>query len=121
MMVLHHPCFAIPTENLCMLTTKTCSHGVRTNRCRVCANYACEVPSCPVRGHRFAGAYNLMRHARCLHAEEKKAPVKRKELAVLGALREAGLVPEYQVYLPFRTCGIEGGACAYLDFVLYYP
>ena len=62
-----------------------------------------------------------MRHARCLHAEEKKAPVKRKELAVLGALREAGLLPEYQVYLPFRTCGIEGGACAYLDFVLYFP
>jgi hypothetical protein len=55
------------------------------------------------------------------HSEDKKARTKKRELEVYLALTEAGIHFDYQVYLPFRDCGLETDSrCAYADFVIYY-
>ena len=59
---------------------------------------------------------------RSFHWDDPKALTKRKELCVFQALTEAGIQFEYQVYLPFRTCGLESETKhAFADFVIARP
>jgi len=54
-----------------------------------------------------------------MHGDHPKAQTKRKELVVDQALRDAGVEFDYQVHVPFRTCGLGSEtSCAYLDFAI---
>jgi hypothetical protein len=56
------------------------------------------------------------------HSDDPKALTKRKELCVFQALTEAGISFDYQVYLPFKTCGLESETRhAFADFVIARP
>ena len=99
----------------------TCMHGKRLNRCTACSKYTCQILGCPSQGHRFAGAYVLMRHMRNCHSGEVRALTKRKELEVHHCLESEGIDFRYQHYLPFKTCGLEGTACCYVDFSIDMP
>ena len=98
-----------------------CPHGKRLNRCTACSKYSCQIPGCPKEGHRFAGAYVLMRHMRNCHTTEVRALTKRKELEVHQLLELHGIDFRYQHYLPFKTCGLEGTTCCYVDFSIDMP
>jgi hypothetical protein len=53
------------------------------------------------------------------HSDDPKALTKRKELSVFQALTEAGIPFDYQVYLPFRTCGLQSETRhAFADFII---
>jgi hypothetical protein len=59
---------------------------------------------------------------RSQHSENPKALTKRKELVVHELLRDAGIVFEYQHYMPFKTCGLDSESkFAYIDFVIPRP
>ena len=59
---------------------------------------------------------------RSKHSGEPKALTKTKELNVYNTLQAANIDVEYQKYIPFRSCGLEGETrCAYLDFVIVAP
>ena len=102
-------------------SSTTCPHGKRFNRCTACSKYSCQIPGCPKEGHRFAGAYVLMRHMRNCHTTEVRALTKRKELEVHQLLELHGIDFRCQHYLPFKTCGLEGTTCCYVDFTLEMP
>ena len=102
-------------------SSSTCPHGKRLNRCTACCKYSCQIPGCPNEGHRFAGAYVLMRHMRNCHTTEVRALTKRKELEVHRLLENEGIEFRYQHYLPFKTCGLEGTTCCYVDFTIEMP
>jgi len=56
------------------------------------------------------------------HTNEKRALTKRKELEVHQLLELEGLDFHYQLYLPFKTCGIDGStAYCYVDFSIQMP
>ena len=56
------------------------------------------------------------------HSDDPKALTKRKELCVFQALLEAGIPFDYQVYLPFKTCGLGSETRhAFADFVIPRP
>ena len=56
---------------------------------------------------------------RSKHSGEPKALTKTKELNIHTALQAANIEFEYQKYIPFRSCGLEGETtCAFLDFVI---
>jgi hypothetical protein len=56
------------------------------------------------------------------HSDNPKALTKRKELCVFQALTEAGVSFDYQVYMPFRTCGLGSETKhAFADFVIAKP
>ena len=62
-----------------------------------------------------------MRHMRNCHTTEVRALTKRKELEVHQLLENAGKDFRYQHYLPFKTCGLEGTTCCYVDFSIDMP
>ena len=73
-----------------------------------------------MRGHRYAGPVNLLKHMRAFHGDNPKALTKSKELEVHQLLSKSGIQFDYQDYqhhLPFRSCGLESETFA--DFVLY--
>ena len=98
-----------------------CKHGKRTNRCTSCSKYTCQIVGCIKEGYRFAGAYVLMRHMRNCHTKEVKALTKRKELEIHQLLELHGVDFRYQHYLPFKSCGLDGAACCYVDFSIEFP
>ena len=99
-----------------------CKHGKHRNACSDCHDLPCTIEGCPQFGHRFSSTANLLIHMRAKHSGEAKALTKAKELNVYGALQAANIDAEYQKYIPFRSCGLEGETrCAYLDFVIVAP
>ena len=102
-------------------SSSLCPHGKRLNRCTACSKYSCQIPGCPKEGHRFAGAYVLMRHMRNCHITEVRALTKRKELEVHQLLELHGIDFRYQHYLPFKTCGLEGNLAVTLISALICP
>ena len=60
-----------------------------------------------------------MGHMRSAHAEHPKALTKQKEVAVHTLLTKADVQFEYQLHVPFRTCGLGSETqCAYPDFAI---
>jgi len=55
------------------------------------------------------------------HASNPHALTKRKELEVHQLLELHGIDFRYQHYLPFKTCGLEGTTCCYVDFSIDMP
>ena len=102
-------------------SSATCIHGKRLNRCTSCSRYTCQIPGCIKLGVRFAGAYVLMRHMRNCHTTETRGLTKRKELEVHQLLELENIEFQYQHYLPFKTCGLEGTSCCYIDFSIEMP
>ena len=97
-----------------------CSHGNRKPDCPQCNNCICDIEGCSMRGHRYAGPVNLLKHMRAFHGDNPKALTKSKELEVHQLLSKSGIQFDYQDYqhhLPFRGCGLESETFA--DFVLY--
>jgi hypothetical protein len=71
---------------------------------------------------RFSSALRLQGHMQSFHSDDSKALTKRKELVVFNALMEADIQFDYQVYLPFKTCGLESETRhAFADFVIARP
>ena len=67
----------------------------------------------------FAGPKTLMLHMRRHHSGVPKAATKVNELNVHQALQKAGVIFEYQKYIPFAGSGLNSETrCAYLDFVI---
>ena len=65
-----------------------------------------------MRGHRYAGPVNLLKHMRAFHGDNPKALTKSKELEVHQLLSKSGIQFDYQDYqhhLPFRSCGLGVG------------
>ena len=99
-----------------------CEHGKVKQACRDCNNCLCDIPDCPLYAHRFAGVATLLGHMRSAHSDHPKALTKTKELAMYQALQPAGVQFEYQLHIPFRSCGIGSEtAYAYPDFVITMP
>ena len=97
-----------------------CEHGRQRNHCKDCNNFVCNLGDC--QHVRFSGAAKLQAHMQSFHSNDPKALTKRKELCVFQALTEAGVSFDYQVYLPFRTCGLESETRhAFVDFVIARP
>lgn len=96
-----------------------CEHGKQRQACAECTNFVCDIASCTLLGHRFAGVRSLQRHMQIRHTDNPKALTKSKELDVHQALQRAGIEFEYQKYLPFRSCGLASEtAYAYIDFCI---
>ena len=56
------------------------------------------------------------------HADNPKALTKKKEVVLYQALQQAAVQFEYQVYIPFKGCGIASEtAYAYPDFTITMP
>lgn len=56
------------------------------------------------------------------HSNNPKALTKSKELVVHNLLQSHGIAFDYQVHIPFASCGLGSETrCAYLDFVLPKP
>ena len=56
------------------------------------------------------------------HAENPKALTKRKDLEVYSFLQKAGILFEYQKFIPFASCGLLGETKhAYIDFLIARP
>ena len=77
-------------------------------------------------GHRFSNAGALLNHMRSYHSGNPKALTKVKELTLYQELQKAGIVFDYQVYIPFKSCNLNPGkeyetTCAYVDFVIARP
>jgi len=99
-----------------------CQHSKRRQVCEECNNCLCDIPDCPLSGHRFAGAQTLLVHMRRAHSDDRKAVTKTKELDVYQALQKAGYVSEYQKHVAFAGCGLESETrCAYVDFAIPMP
>ena len=100
----------------------TCYHGRRLSRCSSCSKFTCQIPGCKREGHRFAGAYVLMRHMRNVHSGETRALTKRKELEVHFELEKEAIEFNNQHDLPFKGCNLEGRtSCCYVDFSIEMP
>ena len=60
---------------------------------------------------------SLLYHIRAFHGDDPKAVTKRKELEIHQLLREAGIQFDYQLYLPFTSCGLDSETRhAFADF-----
>ena len=56
------------------------------------------------------------------HSDNPRALTKKKELVVYHALQKAGVQFDYQLHMPFKSCGLAAEtACAYPDFVVARP
>jgi len=98
---------------------RICSHDKQKHMCRDCNNFVCEIDSCPLQGHRFAGVSGLLKHMRTRHSDNPKALTKSKELDLHQILQKAGVDFEYQKHLPFRSCGLASEtAWAWIDFCI---
>lgn len=54
-----------------------------------------------------------------MHANNKKAVTKAKELKLYSALTDEGVAFEYQKHIPFTACGLTSETrCAYVDFLI---
>ena len=109
------------TDSADVPSSTTCMHGKRLNRCTSCSRNTYQIPDCIKLGMRFAGAYVLMRHMRNCHSKEVRALTKRRELEVHQLLELENIDFRYQHYLPFKTCGLEGTSCCYVDFSIEMP
>lgn len=103
-----------------------CAHGRRKHQCPDCNNCVCIVEGCPLQSHSFVNAKALLGHMRSQHSSNPKALTKVKELALYLELQKAGIVFDYQVYVPFKACNLNPDGdyettCAYVDFVIAKP
>jgi hypothetical protein len=97
-----------------------CQHNRRRVECKDCNNFVCSLGQC--QQVRFCSAPVFQNHMRVFHSDDPKALTKRKELCVFQALTEAGIPFDCQVYLPFRTCGLQSETRhAFADFVIPRP
>jgi hypothetical protein len=59
---------------------------------------------------------------RSFHGDNPKARTKQKELIIHFLLTEAGVPFDYQVHVPFKSCGLGSETqCAYIDFLIPMP
>ena len=100
-----------------------CSHDRFRHACMDCnQNCRCTIEGCSRFETLFAGPRALMIHMRTQHMGEPRALTKTKELELHRALQRAGVAFEYQYFIPFAGCGLQGGTKhAFLDFVIAKP
>ena len=96
-----------------------CHHGRQKQSCKECSNCRCTIEGCPRFEMLFAGAQSLLKHMRTQHTGDVKALTKTKELELYQALQKAEVQFEYQHYVPFAGCGLDGETKhAFLDFLI---